>query len=145
MLRRPQLPGLVLHAARRPYRRGFSSSAPSRWSFNGPIEATAQLFHSIHDVTGLTYGISIPLTAILLRTVVTLPLVIYSQKKLNKRIELRPLFYHWGEIIGMQSATAYQKQHKVDLRKDKEALAKTVSKVQATVFSLSFKGLHICR
>jgi hypothetical protein len=144
MLRRSQLPKLVLHATRRPCRRSFTSSVPNRWSFNGPIEATAQLFHSIHDVTGLTYGISIPLTAILLRTVVTLPLVIYSQKKLNKRIELRPLFYHWGEIIGMQSAAAYRKQHQVDLHHDKEALAKTVSKVRATVSSLGFKGLHIC-
>jgi hypothetical protein len=135
MLRRSRLPGFAVQASQRPLTRGFASSVPNRFSFHGPIEATAQLFHSIHDVTGLTYGITIPLTAILLRTAITLPLVIYSQKKLNRRIELRPLFYHWGEIIGLQAATAYQKKHKVDLRKDKEALAKTVSRVTAMVFS----------
>jgi hypothetical protein len=80
----------------------------------------------------LTYGFSIPLTAVALRTLVTLPLAIYSQKKLNRRIELRPLFYHWGEIVGSQ-AVARQKALNVDLRNDKNALAKTMSTVQKTV------------
>lgn len=99
------------------------------------VEFTADLIKSIHDLSGLTYGLSIPLTAIAFRTVVTLPLAIYSQKKLNRRIELRPLFHHWGEIVGAQ-AVARQKALSVDLRNDKGALAKTMSSVQKTVSSM---------
>lgn len=112
--------------------RAFTSSVPSRFALGAPIELTADLIRSIHDLSGLTYGFSIPLTAVALRTLVTLPLAIYSQKKLNRRIELRPLFYHWGEIVGSQ-AVARQKALNVDLRNDKNALAKTMSTVQKTV------------
>jgi hypothetical protein len=125
----------ILHGAPRYHCRAFTCSAPGRFGLGTPIELTADLFRSIHDLTGLTYAFSIPLTAIALRTAVTLPLAIYSQKKLNRRIELRPLFFHWGDVVGMQSV-ARQKAHNVDLRSDKKALARTMSTVQKMVSSL---------
>jgi hypothetical protein len=97
-----------------------------------PFQITAEIIRSIHDVSGLGYGITIPLTAVVLRTLITLPLALYSQKKLNRRIELRPLFYHWGEIIGMRTV-ARQKLKNVDLRQNKEAFTSTMSTVQKMV------------
>jgi hypothetical protein len=117
--------------ARRAHR-GFASSAQRKSVFDVPIEVTAQLFRSIHDLSGLTYGVTIPLTALALRTIVTLPLSIYSQKKLIRRIELRPLYYHWGEIIGFQ-AVAQQKSRNINLRADKTAYMATMSKAQKLV------------
>ena len=116
--------------------RGFSSSLPRR----GPIEITAQLIHSIHDLSGLTYGVAIPLTALAFRTIVTLPLSIYSQKKLNRRIELHPLFHQWGDMIGTQ-AVARAKANKVDLRGNREAHANMMTTVQKMVVSFTFEVL----
>jgi len=125
----------ILHGAQRYHCRAFTCSSPGRFGIGTPVELTADLFRSIHDLSGLTYAFSIPLTAIVLRTAVTLPLAIYSQKKLNRRLELRPLFFHWGDIVGMQTV-ARQRALNVDLRKDKNALAKTMSTVQKIVLSL---------
>jgi hypothetical protein len=119
--------------------RGFASSLPRR----GPIEITAQLIHSIHDLTGLTYGVAIPLTAIAFRTIVTLPLSIYSQNKLNRRIELHPLFHRWGEMIGAQ-AVVRAKANNVDLRGNQEAYANMMTTVQRMVMSFIFYALTRC-
>jgi hypothetical protein len=133
----------VFRVSRPAYVRGFTSSVPNRYGFGGPIEITAELFRAIHDVSGLTYGVTIPLTALALRTIVTLPLSIYSQKKLNRRIELRPLYYQWGELIGMQ-ALAQQKSRNADLR-DKGVYEKTMSRVQKLVHFITFRAKQPCR
>lgn len=122
--------------------RGFSSSVPRRYGFEAPIEITAELIRSIHDFSGLTYGAAIPLTAIVLRSIITLPLSIYSQKKLNRRIQLRPLFFQWGNLIGMQ-AVAQQKSRKVDLRGNKEQYTKMMSIVQKMVSPFNFKTYQL--
>lgn len=92
----------------------------------------AQLFSSVHDLSGLTYGVTIPLTAIVLRTIVTLPLSIYSQKKLNTRIELRPLFFQWGNVITSQ-ALEFQRSENKDPRSEKDNLNKVMPNVQKLV------------
>ena len=136
------LPNNTFRVARTGHIRGFASSIPRR----GPIEITAQLIHSIHDLSGLTYGAAIPLTAIAFRSIVTLPLSIYSQKKLSRRIELRPLFHQWGDIIGIQ-AVARAKANNVDLRGNQEAHANMMTTVQMMVMSFTFEALTIgsCR
>ena len=116
----------------------FSSSVPRR----GPIEITAQLIHSIHDLSGLTYGVAIPLTAIAFRTIVTLPLSIYSQKKLNRRIELHPLFHQWGDIIGTQ-AISRAKANNVDLRGNQEAYEKMMTTVRKMVMPFIFEAKQV--
>lgn len=132
MLRPGLHPWRVRQAVHHSRYRGFASTRPIAISAGSPIEITADVIRSIHDVSGLPYGFTIPLTAIALRTIVTLPLAIYSQKKLNRRIELRPLFYHWGELIGMQMV-ARQKAQNIDLRKDQSTLAETTWRVQKLV------------
>ena len=103
---------------------------------DAPIEVTAQLFRSIHDLSGLPYGLTIPLTAFALRAVVTLPLSIYSQKKLNRRIELRPLYYHWGELIGSQ---VLELERAPKGATDKATLRNIATRVQRIVRDTPFK------
>jgi inner membrane protein COX18 len=122
----------TVHVSRLRHARGFASSSPRGFGFEVPIEVTAELLRSIHNLSGLSYGVTIPLTAIALRSIITLPLSIYSQKKLNRRIELRPLFFHWGNLIGVQ-AVAQQKARNVDLRGNLEAYTKMMSTVQKMV------------
>lgn len=111
--------------------RQFSSSPQQRLGLN-PIELTALLFQSVHDVSGLTYGLSIPLTTLVLRTAVTFPLSIYSQKKLKRRLELRPLFTKWGDVKSMQ-VIAEQKAQKIDLKGNKEAMSGVISRIRKLV------------
>jgi mitochondrial inner membrane protein COX18 len=107
------------------------ASSPHRKLSYG-IELTAQIFRSVHDLSGLPYGVTIPLTAVALRTIVTLPLSIYSQRKLNKRIELRPLFYQWGEIIGLQ-VMSQQRSQGVDVHREKNGKREILFRVQKLV------------
>jgi len=120
---------------RAPRRRGLAVSAPARLGFSTPFEVTSDILHSIHDVTGLTYGITIPLAAVVLRTVVTLPAGIYSYSILNRRLELRPLILKWGSVIGRLTVVEFkQKNPNVDLKANEEA-ARTLSKmVHKTVY-----------
>jgi len=85
--------------------RGFASSVPSTFGFQVPLEVTEHVIRSIHDLSGMSYGVTIPLTAIVLRSTITLPISLNSQLKLNRRIALRPLFFQWGNLIGMQAMT----------------------------------------
>jgi membrane protein insertase Oxa1/YidC/SpoIIIJ len=117
--------------------RKFSSSPQQRFGFD-PIEMTALLFRSFHDVSGLTYGIAIPLTTVALRTIVTLPLSIYSQMKLQRRLELRPLFTKWGEVKGMQ-VVAEQKARNLDLKGNKKAMSEAMSLVRKMVPTIPFQ------
>lgn len=87
--------------------RGFATSSPAQFEILGPIAITAQLIRGIRDVTDIPYGLSIPLTAVVLRSIVTLPLAIYSQKKLARRIELRPLIFQWTHLFGSVVAAKY--------------------------------------
>jgi len=121
----------VFRVSRTAQARQFSWSPQQRFGFE-PIEITAQLFSSFHDVSGLTYGITIPFTTIALRTIVTLPLSIYSQKKLQRRLELRPLFTKWGEVKGMQ-VVAEQKARNIDLKGNKKAMSEAMSRVRKMV------------
>src|SRR5437762_1536343 len=121
-----------VHISRLRHARGFASSSPRRFGLEVPIEVTAGLLRSIHDLSGLSYGVTIPLTAIALRSIITLPLSIYSQKKINRRVELRPLFFHWGNLIGVR-AVAQQKARNIDLRGNQEAYTKMMATVQNMV------------
>jgi len=112
--------------------RGFATTRTVAMTAGGPIQFTAEIIQTIHDFSGLPYGYTIPLTAVILRTIVTLPFAIQSQKKLNRRIELRPLFHQWGEIIGMRSV-ARQKNQNVDIRENQQALEETMSTVKKLV------------
>lgn len=111
--------------------RQFSSSPQQRLGLN-PIELTALLFQSVHDLSGVTYGLSIPLTTLVLRTAVTLPLSIYSQKKLRKRLELRPLFTKWGDVKSMQ-VIAEQNAQQIDLKGNKQAMSGAISRIRKMV------------
>jgi len=135
---RPIAPVLLIRPPigllRSPRARGFAASPSTSFSLSAPFEVTSQVIHSIHDVTGLTYGITIPLAAVLLRGVVTLPMSVYGQKALNKRLELRPLMYRWGSVITRLSILEFkQKNPQVDLKGNKEAGREVSQKVQKAV------------
>jgi membrane protein insertase Oxa1/YidC/SpoIIIJ len=136
-MRTPLLRPNIFRVSRTAQARQFSSSPHQRFGFD-PIEITALLFRSFHDVSGLTYGIAIPLTTVALRTLVTLPLSIYSQRKLQRRLELRPLFAKWGEVKGML-VVAEQKARNLDLKGNKQAMSEAMSRVRKMVLGV------ICR
>ena len=130
-MRTPLLRPNVFGISRAMRARQFSSSPQQRLGLN-PIELTALLFQSVHDLSGVTYGLSIPLTTLVLRTAVTLPLSIYSQKKLRKRLELRPLFTKWGDVKSMQ-VIAEQNAQQIDLKGNKQAMSGAISRIRKMV------------
>jgi hypothetical protein len=117
--------------------RGFATSSPTKFEILGPIAITAQLIRSIHDVTDLPYGLSIPLTAVVLRSIVTLPLAIYSQKKLARRIELRPLIFQWTYLLGSVVAGKYNVR-KGDLPNDPKKISDRINKEAYAIVNPSY-------
>lgn len=70
--------------------RHFHPTKPARL-LNEALDASAGLIHGVHSVTGLPWVASIPLTAILVRTVVGLPLQIFTRVNARRERDIAPL------------------------------------------------------
>jgi hypothetical protein len=97
--------------------RGFASTPAHLFSAGGGVQTAASIIQSIHDFSSLPYGFTIPLTAVVLRTVVTLPLAIYSHNKMNRRIELRPIHFFYTEwLTGTLKAVYHKTAKEINLK-----------------------------
>ncbi|TVY78293.1 Mitochondrial inner membrane protein COX18 [Lachnellula suecica] len=57
------------------------------------------LFEGIHSFTGLPWAYSIPLTALTIRTFISLPLTWTTRKAIQKHRELDPLLHSWRHLL----------------------------------------------
>jgi mitochondrial inner membrane protein COX18 len=53
----------------------------------------------VHNATGLSWALALPLTAVSLRLFVTLPLAIYQRRAHQRRVALQPLRSAWQAVI----------------------------------------------
>lgn len=74
--------------------RQFHPTRPTRL-VNEVLDASAGLIHGVHSVTGLPWFASIPLTALLVRTAVGLPLQIYTRVNARRERDIAPLIHSW--------------------------------------------------
>lgn len=72
----------------------FHPTKPTRL-LNEALDASAGLIHGVHSVTGLPWVASIPLTALLVRTAVGLPLQIYTRVNARRERDIAPLISSW--------------------------------------------------
>ncbi|KAJ5709981.1 hypothetical protein N7493_009573 [Penicillium malachiteum] len=68
-------------------------STPS--PISAALDASTSLIHGVHDVTCLPWVISIPLTALLVRTLVGLPIQYYTRVHARRERDIAPLLYSW--------------------------------------------------
>ncbi|EPE36568.1 hypothetical protein GLAREA_08731 [Glarea lozoyensis ATCC 20868] len=69
------------------------------------ISPAHALFEGIHSVTGLPWAFAIPLTALTVRTILVLPLTIYTRRILQKQAELAPVVQAWIPRLQKEART----------------------------------------
>ncbi|KAJ5084405.1 mitochondrial export translocase Oxa2 [Penicillium alfredii] len=85
-----------------PQVRHFHPTKPARL-INEVVETSTGLIHGVHSLSGLPWVASIPLTAVLVRMVVALPLQIYTRINSRRDQDLNPLLHSWREFYQKQA------------------------------------------
>ncbi|RAK98400.1 putative mitochondrial export translocase Oxa2 [Aspergillus ibericus CBS 121593] len=63
------------------------------------LELSSAYLHTVHDVTHLPWALSIPLSALIVRTTVAMPLQIYSKLQAHRERDTIPLLLAWQQVI----------------------------------------------
>ncbi|KAL1988206.1 hypothetical protein VTN96DRAFT_736 [Rasamsonia emersonii] len=74
--------------------RCFHLTRPSPF-LNEVLQVSSAFLHGVHSVTGLPWVASIPLTALIVRTAVAMPLQIYSKIHARRQRDIYPLVLSW--------------------------------------------------
>ncbi|KAK2734983.1 hypothetical protein FQN55_002311 [Onygenales sp. PD_40] len=88
--------------------RNFHPSRPSHDLITPCIESAHALLQGVHSFTGLPWVASIPLTAVLVRSVTSIPMQYYSVAQRNKRARLVPALRTWAEVEKRRTAAKLQ-------------------------------------
>ncbi|KAJ5582165.1 hypothetical protein N7535_000785 [Penicillium sp. DV-2018c] len=88
----------------RPHVRHFHPTRPASFStINLILDSSTAFIHGVHNISCLPWAASIPLTAVLVRTFVGLPLQIYTRLQARRENQLKVISSAW--------ARAYMKKH----------------------------------
>ncbi|EIT73202.1 hypothetical protein AO1008_08687 [Aspergillus oryzae 100-8] len=74
--------------------RHFHPTRPSPF-VNELLDASSAFIQGVHSISGLSWAVSIPLTALIVRSTVAMPLQIYTKIQARKERDLVPLLSSW--------------------------------------------------
>lgn len=97
-LRPPSSSTSLLRLLLPPSCRTFHAS-PRPQSFESVLSTTHNVLDLIHNSTGLPWVATLPLSALLMRLTIILPISIYTRRRLQISAELNPLLYAWQHQI----------------------------------------------
>ncbi|KAJ5536921.1 hypothetical protein N7513_010107 [Penicillium frequentans] len=75
------------------YIRYFHPTKPAPNLINVALDASAGLIHGVHNVTYLPWVVSIPLTAVIVRTAIGLPLQFFTRINARRERDIAPLLH----------------------------------------------------
>ncbi|KAJ5257202.1 hypothetical protein N7478_013306 [Penicillium angulare] len=78
--------------------RYFHPTKPAPNLINVALDASTGLIHGVHNFTGLPWAASIPLTALLVRTAVGLPIQFHTRVHARRQRDLVPLVKAWKQV-----------------------------------------------
>lgn len=78
--------------------RHFHPSKPTH-SINDILDVSASFIHGVHSISHLPWVASIPLTALIVRTCVGLPLHVYTKINARREREIAPLVSSWAHLF----------------------------------------------
>ncbi|KAI9680517.1 MAG: hypothetical protein M1817_003957 [Caeruleum heppii] len=85
---------------RSPPSRAFHCSRPHQYALIEPLLTTTQtLITGLHTITGLSWAVSLPLTAFLIRLTIILPSTYYSHLAQQRQLALQPLSAAWSSHL----------------------------------------------
>ncbi|MCJ1440093.1 MAG: hypothetical protein MMC23_000575, partial [Stictis urceolatum] len=101
--RRPQLRNIETTSQ---LKRSFHATSNREFTLNSVVEgACSTIFNSIdllHSSTGLSWVITLPLTAVFVRTFVVLPVSLWGHHHRNKIAEVNPIIHAWKPALQKQ-------------------------------------------
>lgn len=100
--------------------RQFHPTRPARL-VNEALDAAAVVLHGVHSVTGLPWFASIPLTALIVRTVVGLPLQIFTRVNARREGDISPLVHSWRVYYLKQARRSETTDRKTAMEQVKKA------------------------
>lgn len=108
--------------------RHFHPTRPAPF-INEVLEVSSSFIHGVHSVSGLSWALSIPLTALIVRTTVAMPLQMFSRAQARKERDLLPLLNSWSKYYSQdllrKKAQSPDSILPPDIRRD---LAKNIKK-----------------
>lgn len=104
--------------------RSFHASTPNRTVFDSIIPFTHDIFQAIHSVTGLPWGLTIPLASVLAKLAISVPLQVASLRSVQRQKELSPLLFTWQNKFRYD---LLKEEKKTGIRKGGEEATKQVA------------------
>ncbi|KAJ5948512.1 hypothetical protein N7454_001819 [Penicillium verhagenii] len=80
--------------------RYFHPTKPAPNLINVALDASAGLIHGVHNITYLPWVVSIPLTAVIVRTVVGFPIQYYTRLHARRERDVAPLLHSFHRSVG---------------------------------------------
>jgi mitochondrial inner membrane protein COX18 len=94
----PYLTASLLLRLPPPYR-AFHASPQPHFILESLLTSTHSLLTGIHNVTHLPWAFTIPLSALLIRLTLTLPITLHNRHAIQQRLDLQPLVAAWSHEI----------------------------------------------
>jgi inner membrane protein COX18 len=79
--------------------RSFSSTPSHSAVLDTACGTTFTIIDTIHSTTGLSWAITLPLTALLVRTVIVFPIALWGQSHINKLLQINPVIRAWRPVF----------------------------------------------
>ncbi|GFF30371.1 hypothetical protein IFM58399_02547 [Aspergillus lentulus] len=115
--------------------RHFHATRPSPF-INEVLSVSSGFIHAVHSISGLPWALSIPLTALIVRTTVAMPLQMYTKIQARKQRDLAPLLHSWRKHFQAQI------KKRVDAENHNPILPREAIRELATKIKAKRKELH---
>ena len=98
--------------------RHFHPTRPTPF-INEALELSSAFLHNVHAISGLPWAVSIPLSALIVRTTVALPLQLYSKMQAKRERDAIPLLHAWNRCFkeNLQKSEDYTREDRLLLAK----------------------------
>ena len=114
-------------------RRKFHTSRKSQSALlDTCCSQTHETIRALYDITGLPWVATLPLTAILLRSTIVLPLSIWSRRQTQRVASVRPLLHAWLPII---QERVIQRRRRAGPSELEKTVRKEMKLKQKTIFT----------
>ena len=96
--------------------RHFHPTKPTRL-IHESLDASTAFIHGIHSITGLPWAASIPLTAVVVRMIVAMPLQMYTRAIARRERDVAPLIHSW-RVYAQNRLKQLPETHRKEFKKE---------------------------
>ncbi|KAI9851103.1 MAG: hypothetical protein M1824_002835 [Vezdaea acicularis] len=102
------------------HRNSFHTTAHPRFlaeALNNTLDSSSALLTQLHTTTHLPWSLTLPLTALLVRVLITGPLSLYTRRAQQRQLAIQPLLSGWSHHLRHEVVQKYGKLGPVECEK----------------------------